>query len=361
MANEVTLTFAGDTAKLESAFDKVGAGAKSMGDKVAGASKSVDEHGNAMGRMGGKADSSESNLIGIHDVIDGTATIMQGPGKVGLVSYIQGWADLAGGVAPLLISLASVNFATVASTVSMVAHTVAMAAVRTATAIWTGVQWLLNIALNANPIGLVVIAIIALIVIIELIVHNTKFFKDIWAAVWDFMKGVGRWFAHDFVNFFVDAWHKVVGFGEGALGWFKNLPGMLGSALSNVGHFLLDPFKGAFNAISNAWNRTIGRLSWTMPSIFGVGGFTIRAPQLPTFHGGGRVPGMPGQDVIAILRAGEQVVTEKDAAARTSAVGGVTNIYVTIPLEDLRQLQDLEEFVDLLRNSSRRGVEVARR
>jgi tape measure domain-containing protein len=38
--------------------------------------------------------------------------------------------------------------------------------------IWTAVQWLLNVALNANPIGLIILAIVALIGIIVLLVKN---------------------------------------------------------------------------------------------------------------------------------------------------------------------------------------------
>ena len=112
MANAVTLTFAGDTANLESSFDRVGKSGKEMGDKVGGASGKLGEHANGMNRVGEAADNSERNLIGVHDVIDGTATIMQGPGKAGIVAYVQGWADLAGGLAPLLLSLAETRVAT---------------------------------------------------------------------------------------------------------------------------------------------------------------------------------------------------------------------------------------------------------
>lgn len=360
MPNQVTLTFAGDSSKLEKTFDSVGAGSKQLGDTVAHSSKQIDEHGNSMGRMGEKADNSERNLIGVHDVIDGTATIMQGPGKVGLVTYIQGWADLAGGIAPLLLSLAEVKISVVANTVASAAHAVAMGAVKVATVVWTGVQWLLNLALNANPIGLVVLAIVALIAIIEVIVHNTAFFKAIWSDVWNFMKGVGHWFSHDFLNFFSDAWAKVVGFGKGALEWFKSIPSMIGSSLAKVGEFLFGPFRGAFNMIADAWNNTIGKLSWTIPSwVPLIGGKTISAPRLNHFHTGGVVPGLPGQEVIAVLQAGERVQTAAQAAASDRPVqAGPTTIYVTVSLEQLRQLQDLEEFLDLLRNNGRRGVVV---
>ncbi len=104
MANEVTLTFAGDSAKLEKAFDNVGSAASTMDRKVKDSSDALDGSTSRMGSLGERADGAETSLIGVHDVIDGTATIMQGPGEAGLVAYIQGWADLAGGIAPLLLT-----------------------------------------------------------------------------------------------------------------------------------------------------------------------------------------------------------------------------------------------------------------
>ena len=84
--NQVTLTFAGDSDKLTQAFAKVGDSARSSVGDIDKASHALDEHGNALGSVAEKADNSERNLIGIHDGIDGTATIMQGPGKQGIVA-----------------------------------------------------------------------------------------------------------------------------------------------------------------------------------------------------------------------------------------------------------------------------------
>jgi hypothetical protein len=137
-----------------------------MSDKVAKRGQAFDEHRNAAGRLGEKADNTERNLIGVHDVIDGTATIMQGPGKQGIVAYIQGWADLAGGIAPLLISLARPSSTVVGNTIAMVAHVVWMGIVKVPPLAWTAAQWLLNVALTANPIGLIIVAIAALVAII---------------------------------------------------------------------------------------------------------------------------------------------------------------------------------------------------
>jgi hypothetical protein len=339
MPNQVTVTFAGDTDKLESAFDRVGASSKKMDDTVGKASKSMDEHGNAMGRMGEKADNSERNLIGIHDVIDGTATIMEGPGKAGIVAYIQGWADLAGGLAPLLLSMAEMKISTIGNTIATTSHTIAMGVAKGATVVWTGVQWLLNAALTANPIGLVIVAIAALIAIVVLIATKTTWFQDLWRVAWTWIK-----------NTALNVWD-----------WLKNLPSMIGDAFKKIYDFITWPFRTAFNFVSDAWNNTIGKLSWTVPAwVPIIGGKTISAPHLPHFHEGGIVPGIPGEDVLTVLQAGERVTSVRDVAAqREAARAEIVNIYMTISPETLARFKSIEEFlefVDMLRNSKRRGV-----
>jgi len=77
------------------------------------------------------------------------------------------------------------------------------------TKVWTALQWLLNVALDANPIGLIVIAIAALAAAFYYLwTHNEgfrKFFINLWQDIWAILKAVGAWFAGPFVNFFVAA------------------------------------------------------------------------------------------------------------------------------------------------------------
>lgn len=78
--------------------------------------------------------------------------------------------------------------AVIANRVAAAAAAVAMGVVRVATLAWTGVQWLLNAALNANPIGLVVIAIALLVAGIILAWKHSETFRNIVLAVWNAIK-----------------------------------------------------------------------------------------------------------------------------------------------------------------------------
>lgn len=292
MANQVKLTFAGEEKPLVASMDNVGAASKRMGDDVGGASQRIKhesgETANGFSKVGEAADGSERNIIGVHDVIDGTATIMKGPGKQGIVAYIQGWADLAGGLAPLLLSLAQTKAATIA-------QGVAQKAAAAGAKIWAAAQWLMNASLWGCPVLLIAAGVIALIAVIVLIAKKTDWFSKGWAAAWSWVKRAAE-----------NSWNFI-----------KKIPGWIGQAFSKIASFIVAPYRAAFNGIARAWNATVGRLSWSVPGwVPLIGGNSISVPNLPTFHAGGTVPGPVGAPRMAVLQGGETV------SSRASSGGG---------------------------------------
>lgn len=156
------------------------------------------------------------------------------------------------------------------------------------------------------PVLLIIAAIALLVVGIYLLWKN-------WDTVWGWIKGaglaVGHWFAGPFAHFFTDTWDWIVDKAKDVWNWLKGLPGKIGSAFASIAEFISRPFRAAFNFVSDAWNRTIGSLSWTVPSwVPVIGGNTISVPKLPKYHAGGVVPGPPGAEMLAILQAGERVI-----------------------------------------------------
>lgn len=145
----------------------------------------------------------------------------------------------------------------VGQNVALAAHAVVTGVVRGATIAWTAVQWLLNAALTANPIGLIIVGIAALIVIIVLIATKTTWFQTAWKIAWGFimdnvdaawslMQSIGAWFAGPFASFFVTGFNKVTGavaavkaaivgrFNE-AVAFVSGVPGRIVGYFSNMG------------------------------------------------------------------------------------------------------------------------------
>lgn len=77
------------------------------------------------------------------------------------------------------------------------------------TKVATAAQWLWNAAMTANPIGLIIIGVVALVAGIYLLwTHSAgfrNFFIGMWSHIWSFLKTVGAWFAGPFARFFVAA------------------------------------------------------------------------------------------------------------------------------------------------------------
>lgn len=172
----------------------------------------------------------------------------------------------------------------------------------------TAIQWAWNAALLANPIGLAIAAIVILIGIIVLIATKTTWFQDLWKAIWgaigDPIKAFIDWVGKAW-NFFVDMLAAHIEFVTGVIknafkfaidfvvGYFRflfSLPGKVVDVFKGIGESIFAPFKWAFNAIAGGWNRTVGRLSFTIPGwVPGLGGNSFSMPRLPTLARGGEI------------------------------------------------------------------------
>lgn len=80
----------------------------------------------------------------------------------------------------------------VANRIALVASRVAMFAVRGAVMAWTAAQWLLNAALSANPIGIVVMAIAALVAAVVLLWNKNEGFRNFIIAAWNAIKAAAE-------------------------------------------------------------------------------------------------------------------------------------------------------------------------
>jgi len=184
---------------------------------------------------------------------------------------------------------------------------------------YTAVQVILNIAMSANPVGLIIIAIAALIGIIVLVATKTKFFQFIWSHVWAFLKMVGAWFAGPFVNFFKRAWGfisgLVVGYFNLVIGIWKKIfsfigaiPGKVRSLSKGMWNGIIDAFRGVINLVIRAWNALDFSVHVSVPSwVPGIGGMGFHiddvVPDIPYLAQGGVVKASPG-GTLAVLGEG---------------------------------------------------------
>ena len=152
-------------------------------------------------------------------------------------------------------------------------------------------NFLLNAALNANPITLVIIAVVALIAILTAL-----------------------YFKFDGVRKIVDTVFKAITTGvkfsfDAITGYFE---------------FVMGVYKSIFNGIAKLWNNTIGKLSFSFPSwVPGLGGKGFSVPNIPMLAEGGIVT---GPTLAMIGEAGPEAVIP---LSKMGGMGGGITVNVT--------------------------------
>lgn len=155
-----------------------------------------------------------------------------------------------------------------AQKVAMAAQVVVMNAVRVATIAWTAVQWLLNAALTANPIGLIIVAIGLLVAAVVLIATKTTWFQTIWKVVWGAIKAaaqaVANWFMGTIVPSFQRAFDQLRSLLNGIRNFFSTVWNAIRSAVQTAVNAVRTVISTVFNAIRsfiqsavNAWRAVI--------------------------------------------------------------------------------------------------------
>ena len=272
------------------------------------------------------------------------------------------WGETAGLVSPMIngvvgvIALAAMaqsalNLATIKSTASMVAQKIAAGAGVVATGAMTAAQWLLNAAMAANPIGLVVIAIVALVAGFIYLWDHCEGFRKFWIQLWDWIKdaagAVGRWFSGPFLDFFGSAWKWIVDKWNGLVDFVKGIPGRITAAASGMWDGITDSFRGAINWIIARWNSlslTIGGgniMGQNIPSV------TLGTPDIPYLAAGGDIAaagwatvGDRGPERLYLPTGAQVRPLDRGTADGVARVEGRVEILATCPTCQITHLRD---------------------
>lgn len=200
-------------------------------------------------------------------------------------------ATAAKATAAWVASAARTTAALVAQAAAFVAQKAVMLASAVATGVMTAAQWAMNVAMAANPVGIVIAAIVALIGLIVLLWNKCAWFRDgvkaIATAVGQAFQWIGQkvgeiasWVATafkthfdvvktvvttviTFVKTFIDAHILAI---KTAVGWIgdafknaftiaKNIAVAHINAIKNAIGFLIDKIKTAINWVKQLFNR----------------------------------------------------------------------------------------------------------
>jgi phage-related protein len=208
---------------------------------------------------------------------------------------------------------------TVASTVATTLWTAASKAASAASKVWTAAQWAWNAAMTANPIGLIVAAVIALIALVVILWKKNETFRRIVIAAWNavktavlvvwnaikaaaikvfnFLKTIVTGYINFYKAVFSKAWEiarwvfdKVLAVVRGAWDKIKTVWNGTKAVVKAVADAWFEYFRTVFNGIASLWNNTVGKLSFSVPDwVPKIGGNGWDVPDIPMLADGGIV------------------------------------------------------------------------
>lgn len=187
--------------------------------------------------------------------------------------------------------------------------------------LWTAAQWLLNVALDANPIGVIVIAIAALVAGVIWAYKNVGWFRDGVNAAWDGIKRFGEW---------IWTWLKPV------LDWLGDKLGDLKNGLDAVGGWLSGGSGGSTRAVNPAryggHRQSGGAVSQGSFYLVGEGGPELFAPGssgsiIPAVRGPGTAEAGVSRAMLNVLldlaRYGKRTAEAAEGLASPGTAGGM--------------------------------------
>lgn len=292
------------------------------------------------------------------------------PAIVDLVGWLRQHWDLIKNIAIVLAAMAAPILIVVG----------AMKLWAEITKIVTAAQLLLNLAMRANPILLIVSLIAGLVAAFIILWNKSEGFRNFFIGAWEAIKNAVR-VVIDFVVAYFRAWFEIfsgivkkvgeVGstifnsikdaivtavnwvkdrFNE-LIGWFRKVPGWIGEALAGIGDAIGRAFKNALNVAIGVINWFIRRANDIIHGINVISPFADipKIPEIQRLHTGGIVPGSRGQERLAILEAGETVLP----ARANGALGSTVVVNINAPVGSSQELENW--LASALDNLSRRG------
>lgn len=174
------------------------------------------------------------------------------------IEAVFGWlvshkTELIATLAGIGAAIVAWNIATVVS--GLISFVSALKAMGAASAFAAAKQWLLNSALLANPIGLVVAAVAGLVAAFVVLWNKSEKFRNFWIGLWEKIKGVAEPVITAISAFFVAAWEKIKDVWQAASAWFSAIWEKIQNSFAFKA--IVNYFKMAWKNIKVVWDVAV--------------------------------------------------------------------------------------------------------
>lgn len=183
-------------------------------------------------------------------------------------------------------------------------------------------QQLLNAVMAANPIGLVIAAVTALVTAFVILWNTSEDFRQFWIDLWENIKNAAGAAWEWITGVFEDAWAGIKSAWSGVKGFFSGVWEGIKSIFSGVKGWFSNVFQGAADAISTIFNGIVGvikaPINWLINALNTVinGINKIKIPDwVPGIGGRGiNIPNIPNLARGGVLKKGQMGLLEGNGA-----------------------------------------------
>ncbi len=276
--------FAKDNASQ--AFDKVAAASEHAGGKMREGHAAAGEFGKGLDAASEAGDRLDTRAMGFRDTLTGVQDTMKGTSQIAKGNLFQGFLTLGMGIGDLGSGIT--NFLVPALGKFHVGAKLAAVG-----------QRLLNLAMAANPIGMIVVGLLALGAGLYLAWKHSETFRNIVQGAFRAVGGAADW---------------VKGRLDAMVGFITGMPGRIRRAASGMWDGIKEAFRASINWVIDRWNGlqfSIPGFTLPFPPHTHFGGLTIGVPDIPHLAAGGVVT----RPTLALIgEAGPEAVVPLDRA-----------------------------------------------
>ncbi|WP_328757474.1 phage tail tape measure protein [Streptomyces sp. NBC_00271] len=270
-------------------FGKMGVGAAKAAGRVVQGFRSAQVAGSAFsgkaGSFGGalrkgfdgavKAAKTAGGAVG--DFAKSVGKVSTAAGKTAWTTLVKGIKGVGGAMktaalnaAGLVRSMAAATLAAARSAIAWTAEKLALIGSAIAEKAAAIGQWALNVAMDANPIMIVVLAVVALVGAVIYAYNHFAWFRNGVKAAWSAIVGAAKaawdWLKRAFssiVDGLVWAYHGMVNTGKSVFSWVRALPGRIISFLAGLGGKLASQASKAWSSFkSSVVSKASEAITW---------------------------------------------------------------------------------------------------
>lgn len=115
-------------------------------------------------------------------------------------------------------------------------------------------QWLLNVAMNANPIGIIISLIAGLVTAFVVLWNKSETFRNFWIGLWENIKNITSTVVTAVADFFVNLWEKIKSVFSTVTTWFSEKFAGAKDGIVNVFTTVVDFFKDVWENIKSVFS-----------------------------------------------------------------------------------------------------------